>query len=87
MAEVYQSQQELLDQCRAALPLNFITIDYDHPSANSAQDLGLIQTSLGLESEATVVTHFDTETTRNPADPEDWNHYADELADVFNKFE
>ncbi len=86
LASQYQSQLELLQQCRNSLPLKFIEIEYDKLCEDPHNGLQGLQASLGLEPDAAVVEHFNAAIARVPAKPGDWKHYRDELATVFDKF-
>ncbi len=86
LAAQYQSQVELLQKCRASLPLNFIEMEYDELCDDPEKALQAIQQSLGLEPIAAVVDHFNSATARLPAKSGDWKHYQGELTAVFDKF-
>lgn len=59
MARMYRSQLTLLEQARAALPLNFVDIDYDAVEDDPAGALGDALGALGLEIEDGVLDRFE----------------------------
>ena len=87
MASVYKAQLEMLEKCRASLPLNFIEVDYDDLCATPEQTLGSVQQKMGMSAEPAVFENFDAATARIPAQSGDWKNYADALTPVFKHFE
>jgi hypothetical protein len=86
MATLYQSQLDLLQKCKASLPLNFIEMDYDELCANPDKELASIQEGMGLEPSLLVADHFKAAVSRVPAEAGDWVNYKQGLASVFEKF-
>lgn len=87
MAALYQSQLELLQKCKASLPLKFIEMDYDNLCVSPELGLGSIQQALGLEPDALVADQFRAGASRVPAGSGDWVNYQQGLAAAFGKFE
>ncbi len=87
MASAYRAQLELLQKCKASLPLNFIDVDYDDLCANPEKALESVQQQLGISMESAVFDNFEAATTRIPAQSGDWKNYTGVLESVFKQFD
>jgi hypothetical protein len=82
MARRYVQQAELLQRCRAGVPLKYIEVDGDRLQAHSGNSLRDLISALGLAWENRVEEVFDASSASLP-EIGSWRHYESFLGPVF----
>jgi len=86
MASQYRQQLELLEKCRAGVPLNYIDVDAAMLAAKPGEMLREVISGLSLPWDGEVETAFAQSSATDLAEPGSWEHYEPWLQPVIEQF-